>query len=142
MEKEYVIEDRTFIQKPLVWGQVKQLLVVLEGLVIPQGAPTIEVIKFLGDKLPEAMAVVLTEKGTSLKDKDLKELTTLFDFFAPIEVIKQVIEDFFVCNPIVSTLGEKIEGILKGLKIQTEPIKDTLTEQLSSLAEETSAKEI
>ncbi len=136
----YEVDGRKFVQKMLVWGQVKQLLSVIKGIEFPQGATTANIIEILGDKIPLALAVVLTEEGQSLKDKDLTALASEFEFLFPIEMIVKVVEDFFVCNPMVSLL-EKVQMLVGGLNEKVVKTTES-TESSSSSQGETSAIEM
>ena len=133
---EYEIDGRTFVQKQLVWGQVRQLLEVIKGIEFPENVSARDIIRILDDKILLALAVVLTEKGQSMKDKDLAALASEFEFLIPLETIVKVVEDFFVCNPMVSLL-EKIQILIGGIN---EKVTATAsTESSSSLVGETSA---
>jgi hypothetical protein len=125
---KYEFGGKVYIQEKLVWGQVKQLASVLKGITI-EGQMTVPVlIDLLGDKLPLAMAVVLTEEGTSPKDKNLEAIAKEFEFGIPVDIAFQVIEDFFSCNPIASTL-QKLTGMMGSLQ-------GNLTETLEKIAPE------
>lgn len=63
MAYEYEIDGVTYIQKPLVLGQLKQLLSLLQRLRIPADTDALGVIMAIGADLPDVLAVVLTEKG-------------------------------------------------------------------------------
>jgi hypothetical protein len=137
MEKyKYEINGKTYVLKKLVLGQMRQLIEVLKTIRIPAGAGTAGLIEAFGDKLPLVLAVVLTEEGKSIKDKDLEKLAEEFNEFSlEVETTVQVIDDFFVLNPIAS-LWEKIQGLLEGI---TKGMKATgSTNSSSPSAEETS----
>ena len=112
---KYEFGGKTYIQEMLVWGQVRQLASILKGIKF-EGQMTVGVvIDILGDTLPSAIAIVLTEEGTSLKDKDFESMAKDFEFSLPIDVAVKVIEDFFICNPTVSLL-EKLKGMMEKLQ--------------------------
>ncbi len=108
---EYQIDGKVYEQRKLVWGQVNQLVGVVKGIEFSAGMTALDLINILGDKLPTALAVVLTEKGKSVKEKDIAATAESFAFTVELDVAMQVIEDFFVCNPIASYL-EKIGSLV------------------------------
>jgi hypothetical protein len=113
---EYEIGGRKFVQKSLVLGQVKQLISVIRGVVLPQVVSSATLVIALGDRVPEALAVVLSEENVPLKKKNMRELQELLEENLSIEQSIGMIEDFFDCNPIAS-----ISGALVGLakKVET-----------------------
>jgi len=113
----YEIDGRTYIQKPLVLGQIRQMMKLLEGVVIPSGVDTLGLISVLGDKLPLAIAIVLTPEDVNLKDKDIQSLAPELEFEMPPELAIQVIEDFFDCNPLPSLL-ERLAGMAEKITSQ------------------------
>jgi hypothetical protein len=134
---EYDIGGKKYIQRPLVLGQIRQLMRAIEGVRIPQDIDTIGLISALGDKLPIAIAIVLTDE-TPLKDKNIDSLASQIEFEISPETTMQVVEDFFACNPIASLL-ERISGMANKI---SETIKVTGLEISSaSSAEETLQKE-
>jgi len=129
-ERFYEIDGRKFVQRPLVWGQIRQLLSVLDGVEFRQGMTTLELIKLLGDKIPDALSVVLTEQGQSIREKDLTALADFLGFSTPVETVVTVIEDFFDCNPTGSYLEKVNEALGKvGMTMKTK--ETSLTEQSS-----------
>jgi len=136
--KTYKIGNITYQQRPLVIGQVKQLLTVLEGLTIPSDINIMGLMAVLGDRLPDALAVILTPVGMSPKDKDLNELSEELAFSLEIEQAMEVVEDFFVLNPISSLFGRLNQAIEK---IQAQFLMSSTTSSASSQAE-TSQNEI
>lgn len=106
----YEIGGKTYIQRPLVLGQVRQLLDVLQGAVIPGNVDALGLVSVLGDKLPLALAAVLTEEGQSPRGKDIPALAGELEFAISPEQAIAVIEDFFAGNPLVSFL-ERLAGM-------------------------------
>jgi hypothetical protein len=117
MKYEYDIGGTIYEQRPLVLGQAKQLLAATEGvriprLIDPSGGISIDIVelaRLMGDQLPLALAVVLTEKGKSARGKDLPALADDIEFAVTLEQTLDIISDFFVCNPLSSFL-EKLAG--------------------------------
>lgn len=107
----YEIGEKTYEQKPLVLGQLRQLLDVVAGTLIPHGADAMALVAALGDKLPRALAIILTPEGVNLRNKDIDALAANLEFDISLEQSMQVVEDFFTCNPIASLL-EKLTGAM------------------------------
>lgn len=126
-EKEYAIGGKTYIQRPLVIGQVKQMAGILGGLQIPRNGSVSELIDILGAKLMPAVAVVLTENAKSPRDKDIEALAAELEFTMTPEDLVRVIDDFFVLNPI-SSLLERIGALTEN---GTEAVR-TLTDGLTT----------
>lgn len=103
-EFTYKIGGKKYTQKPLVLGQIRQLIKAIEGMVIPRGIDTPGLIVAFGDKLPLALAIALTPEGMSPKDKDIHSLAGELEFEISPEETVQAVEDFFDCNPILSFL--------------------------------------
>lgn len=110
MTKSYTIGNKTYIQKPLVFGQLKQLISLLQGLKIPDALDIFQLIDILDNKIHKAVAIVLTEEGTSLRDKDIEKVEKEIEYEIDINTIAKVIEDFFELTPI-SSLLERIGGL-------------------------------
>jgi hypothetical protein len=109
--RRYEIDGKTYLQRSLVLGQIRQLMTVLEGLTIPPDVTVPALIDLLGAKLPEALAVVLTEEGKSPRDKNLAALAAELEFSLPIETACEVVEDFFACNPVAALL-DRLTGTM------------------------------
>ena len=109
---EYFIGGKKYIQKPLVIGQLKQLSRLLKDVVITPEAGATSLVEAIGDKLPEAMAIVLIPEGVEVKDKNIEEIAKELEFQVDIDIAVKVIEDFFVCNQ-VSSLWKRLQEALK-----------------------------
>lgn len=112
MIPEYEINGKKYVQKPLVLGQTRQLTPLISGIEIKGGIDAVKLIEVLGDKLPTAIAVLLIPEGTVLRDKDVQELTREIEFEISLEQTIQVIEDFFLINPI-SSLSKRLGGLIE-----------------------------
>lgn len=134
----YEIGGKTYIQAPLVLGQFQQLMKLLEGVVFSGELTPLSLMRIIGDKLPQAMAIVLTPENIKLKDKDIHALASELAFEIPPEIVLQVIEDFFDCNPIPSLL-ERIGTMAE--KISHAMIKTGSMNSSASSREEISRKE-
>jgi len=107
---KYTIGGKTYIQTPLVLGQVRQLINLLEGITIPHDFNTLSLISAIGDKISLALAILLTEESKPLKDKNLDQLANELEFEISTEMTIEVIEHFFDLNNIVY-LSEKLGNI-------------------------------
>jgi hypothetical protein len=142
---KYEIDGKEYIQKPLVWGQAKQLKTVISNVKIVPDFNPVNLLDILGDNVPLFCAVVLCEEGTNLVDKDLDELTIRFENSLDIASSMKVMEDFFVCNPIdlisrsLLGLGQAVGMIMRSPLISMAVIPSTEPSVLSP--EETSPKE-
>ena len=76
----------------------------------------------IGARLSTAVAIVLHEDGKKLKDKNIEEVADEIRFNCDYDDMVAIVEDFFVCNPIASTL-EKVQKIIGG-------ITEKVTEQI------------
>jgi hypothetical protein len=113
--KTYEIGDKKYEQRPLVLGQIRQLQEVIQGMRLDPAAGNIGLITALGDKMPQALAVVLIPEGVAPKDKDLAALAKDIEFTIFPEQIFEVVNDFFTCNPMQSLL-ERFKEIIGGIK--------------------------
>lgn len=114
MEKTYDLGGTTYVQRPLVLGQIRQLLEQLDGLTFDAAAGVAAIVSALGDRLPLALAVVLTPEGSSPRGKDLPALADEIEFGISPDQVLEVIEDFFGCNPVASLL-ERLTGMMQTL---------------------------
>ncbi len=134
----YEIGGKKYFQRPLVLGQIMQLIGLLKGLAIPKDIDVLGLVSMLGERLCPAIAIVLSSDEVSLKDKDIATVEAEIKFVISPEVAIQVVEDFFSCNPIASLFG-KLSGMAESLskKITTEDLSKTSS---ASLQEEISPK--
>ncbi len=118
-ECRYYIDGVTYIQRALVFGQIKQLAGLLGGVTIDMDNGAEGLLDLFGDKMPQALAIVLTPEGVRVKDKDLIQLADDLEFAITAEQVVQVIDDFFTCNPVVSLLNRlsQTSGVIKDLVV-------------------------
>jgi len=109
-ERKYEIGEKTYVQRPLVLGQMRQLIDLLKGITIPAGADAYGLINALGDSLPQVLAIVLTEEGKSPRDKNMKEAAVEIEFAITPEQTLEVVDHFFELNAIPSLLS-RIAGM-------------------------------
>jgi len=106
--KNYEIGGINFEQRRLVLGQWRQLRAELEGLELPPGDFLRSLVTALeqAGRLDRALAIVLTPRGTSPKDKDVGALAEQLEYAITPEQIAEVLADFFTCNPVSSILSQ------------------------------------
>lgn len=101
--------EREFTQSAPVPAQLKQLAALAVSIEFDWNE--LDLIKLLDvltktDVASKFLSIILKEKNTLLKDKDLAELTEFFEFNAPLEFIVEAITDFFTLSNISKLLGE------------------------------------
>lgn len=121
--KKYMIGDKEYIQKPLVLGQVRQLVNLLKRVSLPSQINAGNIVIALGENLPEALAIVLIEEGIPLKDKDLAVVQREIEFAVSPEMAIEIVSDFFTITPIASILGKLSEATGEITKKFTEIIE-------------------
>ncbi len=146
----YTIGDKKYIQRPLVNGQIRQLMKLIKGIVLPKDFDPVVLMTAFGDQLSAALAIVLCEAdaiegksrqeiGNYLSARDLAALEKEIDWNIDPETTARIIDDFFDCNPIASLL-EKFAAIgEKVLSLKKE--KTSSTQSASSSPEGISQKE-
>ncbi len=137
-ERQYEIGGTTYIQRPLVLGQLRQLLKVMEGIYIPSSLDAMGLINAMSGNLPTALAIVLSPRGVAVRDKDITALTTEIEFAISLEQIVEVVEDFFDCNPLPSLL-EKVIMAAGSITKQLTPAEKSTVSASSSPAETSAA---
>lgn len=145
MEKQYQIGGKTFVQKPVVLGQFRLLTPIVSGIAIGADATAAGLVAVLGERLPEALAIVLVEDGANvreaMKDASRAERSAEIEWTIDPETAVEVISDFFECNPI-SSLSEKITGMAGKLTDQLKPKKTVMElNPSSSLSPEATSPE-
>ncbi len=116
--RKYQIGDKTYLQRPVVMGQLGLLLPLLESIQISEtGLQAGNVLAALGRNLTRALAIVLIEEGKSVRDamSDLDARTEEIQWAMSPEMALEVIEDFFDCNPI-SSIAQKITGAVERIR--------------------------
>jgi hypothetical protein len=112
----YTIGSKNYTMKPLVMGQVNQLITLLKDSNIPETGEIMGILLAIGDKLPNAVAIVLHDPDVSLKDKNVEALANEIAFELSPEMFLQVAEDFFECTPIYSLfkkMGDTAQKIVE-----------------------------
>lgn len=134
-EKRYRIGEKIYVQRPMVLGQLRQLFGVLKGVSIAVPIDAINLIAVLGERLPRALAIVLSPEGVHPKDKDLEALALEIEYAIPLDQVVEVVEDFFGCNPLPLLLEKmgRVAGAIGTARMPEESIPS-----VSSSAEETS----
>lgn len=139
-EKVYEIGGRKFVQRKVVWGQAKQIIKEIEGVELPSEFTPKDVLKVLESRLPRLVSIVLIPEGESARTKKNDEMLEFFEWEMSLEQTMEIIEDFFVCNPIPSWLDKVGAGMSKMTSdFGKSSEKETgSTETLQSLQEVTS----
>lgn len=112
--KTYTFGNKTWEQRPMTYGQVRQLLDLLRAVEMPERLDYQSILSALGDRVPLALAIVLTEQSKSPAGKDLTALASEIEFSIPAETVGEVIADFFALTP-VAKLIDMATGALQGV---------------------------
>lgn len=123
-EFSYEINGKTYIQRPLVLGQVKQLQAFLKDVELPAEMTVTSILVVLADKLPRAAAIILVDPAASPKDKNLDSLAEEMEFGLPLNMAMDIIRDFFVCNP-TALIFETLNGLIATMNQETLQIGST-----------------
>ena len=120
-EYSYTIGTKKYAQRPIVIGQVNQLIDLIKTADFPTEPTPTSILITLGDKVPLAVAIVLHDPDKTLREKDYKELAKEIEFYLTPEMALEVVSDFFDCNQI-SSLFDKIQKTVEkiGSKIKKE----------------------
>ena len=116
--KLYKINDKEFYQDKLKLGQIKQLLPYLDKIVgafDKEDMNLIDLVTKLSDDISQILAVILIEKGTNLRDKNIEDLSAFLDENLDLDGTLEIVADFFDITPI----GSLIEKIGRIFKVQT-----------------------
>jgi len=105
-EFTYTIGGKTYVQRPLVLGQWRQLIPLLAGIALPANPGVEDLLFALGESIERIAAVVLTEEGASPKDKDIAALAAELEYSLTPHTAIRIADDFFVCNPLQSVFEE------------------------------------
>lgn len=104
-EKEYMINGIKLTQKPLVVGQVRNLMKLLGDLEVTEDSNFSDMVEVLiNDKLRELMCIIF--------GKDAEQINWLM---VPYDVVDEVLTDFFALNP-------RLTGRLKSLLANLTPL--------------------
>lgn len=110
----YTIGGKTYRQTPLVWGQIEQLLGVIDGVQFSSLDP-LAIIAALGNRISQAVAVVLIPEGETAasKTRDIRRLADELAFDLDPATLMEIVADFFGCNPIASLSGKLAETVTR-----------------------------
>lgn len=134
-EYKYTIGNKVYSQRELVWLQIKQLLAIIKDLRF-ESMEVAGIVATLGEKIDQALAVVLIPAGTAIKDKtrDLDAFADELSSDLTPSTILQVVADFFACNPIAS-LSEQLAGTIDQVRGNVEKITASIKSSVSSPVE-------
>lgn len=113
---EYTINGVCYVQAPVVIAQILDISKTVAGM-DTDFEDLQAFITAAGDRLPQLLAIVLTEKAAYLNDpikalqgKDVAALTATFRYAADMETTEKVVADFFTCNPVSRVLQRIDQG--------------------------------
>jgi len=112
----YKIGGRVYVQRPLVLLQIEQLVEFVNSEMFKgyQVTSAVGIVRCLGDKLAQILAIVLTPREVSVEDKDLAGIAAHLRAHVDIETAIKVVNDFLSCNPINSVF-DRLTGIMAKL---------------------------
>jgi hypothetical protein len=99
----YEIGGKTYIQKPLVLGQIAPLFNILKGVSFNSLHPA-SIVSAVGPKLTEVMAVILLPEGEDAAARDIGAISKTFAYELSLETALEVAEDFLSFNLSSSSL--------------------------------------
>lgn len=108
-EKTYLINGRSYVQRPLVLGQLLPLCKMLETVEI-RSFSVQGIVSAFGQSLSTALAVLLIPKGDTVRGRDLETIAAELDEHMSAETALEVVADFLSFNPASSIL-EKVKEI-------------------------------
>lgn len=130
--KTYRLGGRTYEQRPLVLGQIRQLEEQLKDIPWTTALTASDLLRLFGALLPQLAAIVLRPRvpwPLSLmyepKRKNVPRLARRLATELDLTTSYEVVADFFVCNPVQSFLG-RLTGVLSetgALQTKTAPNK-------------------
>ncbi|MDW8003053.1 MAG: hypothetical protein RMJ39_10420 [Deltaproteobacteria bacterium] len=117
--KRYEIFGKTFIQKPLVLRQTKQLVELFSDTNLSKlfESDIENLIKIFAKKGAKFLAIVLIPEGVEIKDKDMAYLEELFED-CDLDTFTEVVKDFFLFNNLLSLIQKVVSPL-------TEKTEDT-----------------
>lgn len=143
-KKQYKIGDKTYLQKTLVYGQIRQILGIVRKINFGKKGEKIEftvtdLINLLGDGILNFISILLIPSDSTPKDKDNSKIAKEIEWEITSDIILEVMSDFFVFNQVSEVQKKMMEMMKKmGLRIQ----RKDLTTLSPKSQEETSPEEI
>jgi len=107
----YTIGGVIYLQRPLVLLQIEQLSGFLATIALPPGTSVVGIVRLLGDRISDALAILLNPAGTEIDQKDLAAIAAELRKHVDIETAVKVVEDFLSCNP-VGLVFDRLTGAL------------------------------
>ncbi|OHD22464.1 MAG: hypothetical protein A2Y38_25005 [Spirochaetes bacterium GWB1_59_5] len=107
----YKVGGVVYVQRPLVLLQIEQLSSFLGAMTIPAGLNVVGIVRLLGDRIADALAILLTPAGTEVYQKDMAATAEHLRNYVDIETAVRVVEDFLTCNPVGSVF-DKLAGVM------------------------------
>ena len=141
MEKTYVIDDVEYVITPPYLAVLQQVSHYLSRAGVTEGMSPAEIAMAVGERLPDALAAMLTPRGMHPRDKDLAALAETFRWSDEIaEQAGSVVEDFFA-QPgavrgfvgLISARANLALPLLPRIHATTETLPDGSDSQTSSI---------
>jgi hypothetical protein len=126
-QKEYTINGKGYVQKPLVLGQIRLLIALSEGRVFNDFSPFALVATF-SDCLPELLAIILTPEGEEVDTKDIKSMMKEFSSMY-VDTAMEVAADFLSFRRNLA--------IISNLKILAAKLSETMGAMTGGTGSET-----
>jgi len=128
-DKKYSIRGKTYFQRTLVFGQIRQILTIFRKIEFSGAAKKKfvsinEVIDLLGDNLLGFLAVLLIPEGSKPETKDNKKIAKELEWTIELPVITEVMTDFFILNQ-ASEILKKLTGLMKKMNVKIQLPKST-----------------
>lgn len=96
MEKVYVIDDVEYVITPPYLAVLQHVSHYLSRAGVTEGMSPAEIAMAVGERLPDALAAMLTPRGMHPRDKDLAALAEAFRWSEKVAVsAAEVVDDFF-----------------------------------------------
>jgi hypothetical protein len=117
--KNYMIGGVEYVQYPIVLAQLRALLPLIQEINFSDDMSPLDIVNALGDKLSKALAIVLIEKDSNVKEAlgAMASRSSKIECAISLEQTLEVIEDFFACNR-VSSLVERLGSMMRKLGSQ------------------------
>ena len=117
-EAKYTIGEKVYFQRPLLVGQIVPLLDALQGIVF-ESLGAMDIIRQLGPKLNEVLAVILIPEGVNIKNRDISEIEDHLENNLDVITALQIVSDFFAFSPpslMLKEVSRLIDQGTAGLK--------------------------
>jgi hypothetical protein len=121
VEKKYDIGGKTYIQRPLLVGQLESLMERASSLTITSLDPK-SVIHALGGKINYILATIMIPEGVPVKKRDIDAIEEQLDEYLDLKTATEIVTDFFVFNPaslLLGTIKEMVARVSESVEALT-----------------------